>query len=138
MWRIGFLSSGSAPSRTTFDPAAALWQRLRELGYMEGANLVIEYRFAEGRPERLNELAAELVRLNPDVIVTRASGAALAAKKATGTIPIVMAGSLDPVREGTMASLARPGGNVAGMIFASDSVIIGKRLQSLNEVITRM
>jgi putative ABC transport system substrate-binding protein len=138
VWRIGFLSGGSTPTRGTPDPADALWQRLRELGYVEGVNLFVESRFAEGRPDRVPNLAAELVRLNPDIIVTRASSAALAAKKATSTIPIVMASSLDPVREGVVASLARPGGNVTGMMFASDSAIIAKRLQLLKDAITRM
>jgi putative ABC transport system substrate-binding protein len=138
VWRIGFLSAGSAPARGTPDPADAMWLRLGELGYVEGVNLIVESRFAEGRPDRVADLAAELVRLSPDILVTRASSAALAAKKATGTIHIVMASSLDPVREGIVASLARPGGNVTGMMFASDSRIIGKRLQLLKDAIPRM
>jgi putative ABC transport system substrate-binding protein len=115
----------------------ALRQRLRELGYREGENLVIEYRFAAGTVERLPALAAELVRFNPDLIVTHTSAAALAAKKATGTIPIVMGNSLDPVREGIVASLARPGGNVTGMTMISDPDLIAKRLQILKEVLPR-
>jgi|OpeIllAssembly_1097287.scaffolds.fasta_scaffold109681_2 putative ABC transport system substrate-binding protein len=137
VWRIGFLSTGSPPARTTPDPADAFWQRLRELGYVEGTNLVVEKRFADGRIERLPELAAEVVRLNPDLIVTRGSIAGLTARKATGSIPVVMASSMDPVREGIVASLARPGGNVTGMMFASDTGLIAKRLQFLKEAVPR-
>ncbi|MBI3456549.1 MAG: ABC transporter substrate-binding protein [Candidatus Rokubacteria bacterium] len=102
---------------------------------MEGANVVIEYRFAEGNVGRLPALAVELVRLTPDVLVTQTSPAAVAAQTATGTIPIVMATSLDPVREGIVASLARPGGNVIGLTIISDPDFIGKRLQLLKEVL---
>jgi putative ABC transport system substrate-binding protein len=134
VYRIGFLSASFASTPATPDRLLeALRQRLRELGYVEGANVVIEYRLGMG--ERLSALAVELVRLNPDVIVTRTSAAAVGAKKATGTIPIVMASSLDPVREGIVASLARPGGNVTGMTIISDPDFIGKRLQLLKEVL---
>jgi putative ABC transport system substrate-binding protein len=138
VWQIGFLSAGSAPAPGVSDPADAFWQRLRELGYAEGATLVVERRFAEGKGARLPELAAELARLKPDVIVTRGSPSNMAAKNATATIPIVMASGLDPVREGVVASLARPGGNVTGMMFASDARIIAKRLQLLKEALPRM
>lgn len=134
-WRIGFLSQGSPPAQGVPDPADALWQRLRELGYVEGQNLVVEKRFAEGKADRLPELAAEVVRFNPDLIISRASGANLAAKKATDTIPIVMASGQDPVREGIVASLARPGGNVTGMMFAHAAGTVAKRLQLLKEAI---
>jgi putative ABC transport system substrate-binding protein len=138
MYRIGFLSIGFTPTPAAPDRGLeALRQRLRELGYVEGANVVIEYRFAEGNLEHLPALAAELVRLNPDVIVTRGTPAAWEAKTATGTIPIVMASSQDPVREGIVASLARPGGNVTGMKIISDPDLIGKRLQLLKEVLPR-
>ncbi len=137
-WRIGYLSAGVTPTRGTPDPADALWKRLRELGYAEGANLVVDVRYAEGNSARLPELAAELVRLGPDVIVTRGSPSNMAAKNATVTIPIVMASGLDPVREGVVASLARPGGNVTGMMFASDARIIAKRLQLLREALPRL
>jgi putative ABC transport system substrate-binding protein len=138
VYRIGYLSNGFAatPARPV-RPLEALRQRLRELGYVEGVNVVIEYRFAEGNNERLPALAAELVRLKPDVIVIRSSPAAVAAKKASGTIPIVMEVSLDAVREGIVASLARPGGNVTGMTLVSDPDLIGKRLQLLKEVLPR-
>jgi putative ABC transport system substrate-binding protein len=136
VYRIGFLFVGFAP--TPARPVRGLEdlrQRLRELGYVEGANVVFEYRFIAGNPERLRALAEELVRLNLDVIVTRGSSAAAAAKRATGTIPIVMASSVDPVREGIVASLARPGGNVTGVMNMSDTDLIGKRLQLLKEVL---
>ena len=136
VYRLSFLSPGFTPTSATPDRLLdAFRQRLRELGYREGENLVIEYRFAEGKAERLPALAVELVRLNPDVFVTNGSGATSAAKKATGTIPIVMASSLDPVREGLVASLARPGGNVTGVTIMSDSDLIAKRLQLLKEVL---
>ena len=135
VYRLGHLSPGFPPTSATPNRVLdAFRQRLRELGYREGENLVIEYRFAEGT-ERLPVLAAELVRLNPDIIVARGSVATLAAKKATGTIPIVMGSSLDPVREGIVASLARPGGNVTGMTFLSGPDLIAKRLQLLKEVL---
>jgi putative tryptophan/tyrosine transport system substrate-binding protein len=106
---------------------------LRELGYAEGQNLTIEYRSVEGRPERFLDLAAELINLNVDVIVTRGTPAALAAKKATGTIPIVMAASGDPIGGGIVASLARPDGNVTGL-SAVVAEAMGKRLELLSEV----
>ena len=93
----------------------AFRQRLRELGYVEGKNIVIEYRYAEGKGERLPDLAAELVRLKVDVIVTTGPGATLAAKKASATIPIVFAAAADPVGTGLVSSLAQPGGNITGL-----------------------
>jgi putative ABC transport system substrate-binding protein len=136
VYRIGFLAVGFAPTSATPSPGLeAFRQRLRELGYVEGANVVIEYRFVEAGPERRRASAVELVRLSPDVMVTRGSSAAVAAKQATGTIPIVMASSVDPVREGIVASLARPGGNVTGMASISNPDFIGKRLQLLKEVL---
>src|SRR5215813_15389230 len=111
VWRIGQLvtSSGSALGLDTFR------QRLGERGYFEGQNLLIEYRNAEGRPERLPALATELVRLRVDVIVTVGTEAAFAAKQATTVIPIVMGTSGDAVGAGLVQSLARPGGNVTGI-----------------------
>src|SRR4029077_18481746 len=113
IFRIGFLDpstiSGSAAILETFR------QELRKLGWVEGKNISIEYRFAELKPERGAELAAELVRLNVDFMVTSGNPMALEAKKATSTIPIVMVISGDPVGLGLVASLARPGGNVTGM-----------------------
>jgi putative ABC transport system substrate-binding protein len=113
----------------------AFRQGLAELGYVEGRNLVIEYRSADDRTERLGDLAVELVRLKVDVIVTRGTPAALAAKQATRTIPIVMASSGDPVAEGIVASLARPGGNVTGLHIIGPPELGGKRLQLLKEAV---
>ena len=93
----------------------AFRQELSKLGWIEGKNITIEYRFAEQKHERMPELAAELVRLKVDLIVVTGTGSALAAKSATTTIPIVMASAADPVAAGLVASLARPGGNVTGL-----------------------
>jgi ABC-type uncharacterized transport system substrate-binding protein len=112
----------------------AFQQRLRALGYIEGRTLVIEYRWAEGHDDRLPALAAELVHLNPDVIVTSGTPGALAAMKATKTIPIVMAASGDPVRTGIVASLARPGGNITGFTTLGPEAE-GKRLEFLKEAL---
>jgi putative ABC transport system substrate-binding protein len=110
-------------------------QALRELGYVEGRNIIIERRYAEGRAERLPDLAAELVRLKPDVIVATATAATQAAKNATKTIPIVMVAVLDPVGTGLIASLARPGGNITGLTFLAGLEIVGKTLQLLKEAV---
>src|SRR5215210_1911153 len=109
VYRIGLLETTSATlNAANFD---ALRQGLRQLGYIEGQNLVIEYRSADGRAERFPDLAAELVRLNVDLIVTRGTPAIFAAKNATKTIPVVMAASGDPLGAGVVADPARPGGN---------------------------
>src|SRR5262245_49425420 len=105
--RIGYLYGASLSTDSARIPAFR--QGLRELGYVEGKNIIIEYRYAEGKFDRLPALAAELVRLKVDIIVTRA------AKEATSTIPIVMAQDSDPVANGFVASLARPGGNITGL-----------------------
>ena len=128
--RIGILIAAS----TSFYSARveALRQRLRELGYVEGKNIVIDYRYAEGKLERLPDLAAELVQLKVDVIVTAPSPGALAAKKASATIPIVFIDAADPVGTGIVSSLARPGGNITGLnVMAAD--LDGKRLELLKE-----
>ncbi len=128
--RIGFLS----PLSRTDDPRLeAFLQGLRELGYVEGQTIAIEYHFAEGRPERLPALAAELVRLKVDVIVTAAPAASEAAKQATSTIPIVFGVAGDPVAVGLVASLARPGGNITGLASIAPEVV-GKQLELLKEV----
>ena len=132
VWRIGYLDMISGPDQQV----KAFSEQLRALGYVEGSNLSIEYRWGDGKEERLPELAAELVRLKVDVIVTRATIAAAAAKRATSTIPIVMAGSADPVGAGLIASLARPGGNVTGLTLNSTE-IVGKRLQLLRELVPK-
>jgi putative tryptophan/tyrosine transport system substrate-binding protein len=130
--RIGFLGSLSASS----DPsrAEAFRQGLRDLGYVAGKNIVIEYRYADGKPERLPGLAAELVRLKVDILVARGAPAAHAAKNATSTIPIVMGNAADPVGTGLVASLARPGGNITGLSDFNTGVIT-KRLELLKEVV---
>jgi putative ABC transport system substrate-binding protein len=133
VYRIGRLSAGPPPPRP---PAGlkAFQQGLRDLGYVEGQNLVIEYRYAEGSPERLHDLAAELVRLPVDVIVAVGASGTRAAQQATRTIPIVMAGNYDPVGQGFVASLARPGGNITGVSFLGTE-LLGKRLEILKETV---
>jgi putative tryptophan/tyrosine transport system substrate-binding protein len=131
--RIGILIPSSASSNSA--RVEALRQRLRELGYVEGKNVVIEYRYAEGKLERLPDLAAELVRLKVDVIVT-AGPATLAAKKASATIPIVFGAAPDPVGSGFVSSLARPGGNITGLSNIVQD-LDGKRLELLKESFPR-
>ena len=133
--RIGFLAAASPsaiPARIE-----AFRQGLRELGYVEGKNIVIEWRSAEGKLDRLPALAAELVRLKVDVIVTGGPAATRAAKEATVTIPIVMAQDNDPVGNGFVASLARPGGNITGLSTLAPE-ISGKRLELLKEIVPRL
>jgi putative ABC transport system substrate-binding protein len=133
VYRIGYLS---APTRASVENALQAFLRaLRDLGWVEGQNLVIEYRWAEGKVERLPDLAAELVRLKVDVIVAPAGSAALAAKNATSSIPIVMIFPNDPVGLGLVASLSRPGGNITGTTFTPGPGIFGKQLQILNEAV---
>jgi len=128
---IGLL--GTATPSAWSQRVAAFVQRLRELGWIEGRTIAIEYRWAEGHPERFADIAAELVRLKIDVIVT-AGGAVLAAKQATSVIPIVFAVANDPVGGGFVASLARPGGNVTGLSVQAPD-LAGKRLELLREVV---
>jgi putative ABC transport system substrate-binding protein len=130
--RIGYLvpASPSAIAART----EAFRQGLRELGYVEGKNIIIEYRYAEGKLDRLRELAAEIVRLKVDVIVTTSSAPTRAAKEATATIPIVMTQDNDPVGNGFVANLARPGGNITGLA-ALDPELSGKRLELLKEML---
>jgi ABC-type uncharacterized transport system substrate-binding protein len=134
IYRIGYLSTGSA-STTYTRPLEAFRQGLRELGWVEGRNLYIEYRFAEGRVDRLPALADELVRLKVDVIVASPTPSALAARNATRTIPIVGMSLTEPVAVGLVASLAHPGGNVTGLTYGVDTEIFGKQLQLLKEFI---
>ena len=124
---IGWLNVGSPATAPQW--RAAFLQRLHELGWIEGRTVAIEYRYAEGRRERLSEFAAEFVRLKVDVIVTNAAGA-LAAKEVTSVIPIVLYLSDDPIAQGLVASLARPGGNVTGL-SQPDIDIAGKRVESI-------
>ena len=130
--RIGFLTGVSNAAR-----AEAFRQGLRELGYVEGKNIVIEYRYAEGKLDRLPALAAELVRLKVDVIVTGGTTSTRAAKKATVTIPIVMGFDNDPVGNGFVASLAHPGGNITGLSTLAPE-ISGKQLELLKEIVPRL
>ena len=129
---IGLLGTGSAAAQSQW--TAAFVQRMRELGWVEGRNLAIEYRWAEGRTERLSELASDLVRLKVDVIVTHNTPGPLAAKQASSTIPIVFATAGDPLGTGIVASLARPGGNVTGLSSQSPDVA-GKRLDLIREIV---
>jgi putative ABC transport system substrate-binding protein len=132
--RVGRLLGVGSPLSGPSPLYEAFQQRLRELSYVEGQNLVLEDRYAEGRPERLPGLAAELVRLKVDVIVAEGTAAIRAAQHATHTIPIVMAASADPVGEGLVASLARPGGNITGLSFLG-AELPGKRLEILKETV---
>jgi ABC-type uncharacterized transport system substrate-binding protein len=129
---IGFLVPGTP--LTESQRVAAFVQRLRELGWTEGRNVAIEYRWPEGRNDRVAEIAVELVQIKVDVIVTTGTPAALAAKQATSAIPIVFAAAADPVGTGLVASLARPGGNVTGLSL-QQADLAGKRLELLREVI---
>ena len=132
--RIGYIASSTTDRRST--NTTAFRERLRELGYIEAQNIVTEYRYFEGKIERLPELARELVRLKCDVIVTTGSEAADAAKKVIKTVPVVMAFSGDAVRLGIIADLARPGANITGLT-SINAELSGKRLELLKEVIAR-
>jgi putative ABC transport system substrate-binding protein len=132
VWRIGILSSSSSPTR--FEEAFR--DELRILGYIEGRNLSIEYRGSAGDDARLPELAAELVQLKVDVILTNSGSPPAAAKRATSTIPIVTAATADPVGQGLIASLARPGGNLTGLSMLSTD-LTEKRVQMLREFVPK-
>lgn len=133
--RIAFLSSASRPSISA--RIEGFQQGLRELGYVEGKNIVIEYRYADGNPDRLSELAAEIERLKVNVIITTGPTTTRSAKEATNTIPIVMAQDSDPVGNGFVGSLARPGGNITGLSTVTPE-INGKRLELLKEIVPRL
>ena len=128
--RLGVLLFGTPDT----DAFPAILRGLSALGYVEGRNIVFEHRYAEGRPERLPDLANDLIRSKPDLIIAAGGDVAPFAKRATGVIPIVMITSADPVQGGLVASLARPGGNVTGVTFVS-SDLAGKRLQLLKEAV---
>jgi putative ABC transport system substrate-binding protein len=133
--RIGYLAFGTSDglqSRTE-----AFRRSLRELGYIEGQNITIEYRYAEGKQDRLPELAAELIRLKVDVLVVQNNSVARAASKLTTTIPIVLSGGTDPVVAGLVASLARPGGNVTGLTNLTRDLGV-KRLELLKEILPKL
>ena len=131
--RVGFLSPGAPPNTN----AEAFRQSLRELGYVEGRSIAIEFRWAEERAERLPGLAADLVRLKVDVIVVGSTRAIQAAAQATKTIPIVMSVVADPVASGFVASLRRPGGNITGLTLISPE-LSGKRIELLKEAVPRL
>jgi putative tryptophan/tyrosine transport system substrate-binding protein len=133
--RIGYLTGASVSAFAA--RTEAFRQGLRGLGYVEEKNIVIEYRYGDGKTDRLNQFAAELARLKVDVIVTGGSPATLSAKEATVTIPIVMGSDADPVGSGVVASLARPGGNITGLSTLATE-ISGKRLELLKEIIPRL
>jgi putative ABC transport system substrate-binding protein len=132
---IGVLAPGTPSSHRQW--VAALVQRLRELGWIEGRTIAIEYRWAEGSSERAAQIATEFVRLKVDVIVTSATAPTLAAKQATSAIPIVFAASGDPVGSGLVASLARPGGNLTGLSLQFTD-LAGKRMELLREVLPEL
>ena len=136
-YTIGFLAGLNAPYPAPGPNVGAFRQGLRDLGYVEGKNITIEYRWGEGKLERMPELAAELVRNKVDVIVTQGMPAVLAAKKATSTIPIVAANSDNLVEAGVVASLARPGGNVTGSTRI-DADFSAKRLELLKEALPKL
>jgi putative ABC transport system substrate-binding protein len=136
VYRIGYLT---IPSRETAQGVANAFQLgLRDLGWIEGQNVVVDYRFAGGNYDRLPDLAAELGRLRADVIVAGAASAVIAAKSATQTIPIVMFLAVDPVGFGLVASLARPGGNITGLTVTAGPEIYGKRLELLKNAFPRV
>src|SRR3954451_20442407 len=128
---IGLLGTSTLSTWGTW--TSAFVQRLRELGWIDGRTVTIEYRWAEGRPERYAEIAAEVVRLKVDIILT-VGGAVVAAQQATSIIPIVFAIAIDPVGTGLVASLGRPGGNVTGLSMQATD-LAGKRLELLREVL---
>ena len=133
--RVGFLSLNTAFVQK--DRVEAFRQALRKLGYVEGQNIIIDYRFADGKSERLPGLAAELVALKVDVIVTAGNSATAPAKDATKTIPIVMMNDSDPVGQGHIDSLARPGGNITGLSSTSFD-LADKRLELLKEIVPKL
>ena len=133
--RIAYLSLVSLPANAA--RTEAFRQGLRELGYVEGKNIVIEWRSADGKPDRLPSLAAELLRLKVDIIVTTGPSLTRAAKEGTSTIPIVMTNEVDPIGTGFVASLARPGGNITGLSTLAPE-LSGKRLEILKEIVPKL
>ena len=136
MYRIGYLQTSTRDQQLHL--VKAFEDGLRDLGHVAGRNVVIEYRFADAKLERLPELAADLVRLKVDVIVTGINPSTVAAKRATTTIPIVMTISVDPVGTGLVASISRPGGNVTGLTQDVGAEIWGKRLELLKEFVPKL
>ena len=136
VYRIGFLAND--PTIPTTNPGVAFREGLRESGFVEGRNIVIEWRFAEGRVDVMSELAAQLARLGLDLIVASANAAILASKQATRTIPIVMVNAQDPVGAGIVPSLAAPASNITGVIQMESTDIAGKRLQLLKDAVPQV
>jgi putative tryptophan/tyrosine transport system substrate-binding protein len=132
VWRIGVLGSGPSAAWDGFR------QGLRELGYTEGRTILIEWRWTEGKAERAPELAADLVRLQPDVIVTASPQPTAAGKAATATIPIVFIAVADPVRAGLVATLARPGGNITGLATLAPEGFSGKMIELLKDAVPQV
>jgi putative tryptophan/tyrosine transport system substrate-binding protein len=137
VWRIGFLTSGFREGTGSDVMLTPFLQGLRELGYSEGRNVILEIRYAEGRTERFPALAAELVSLKVDVLVATSTPGALAAKQATSTIPIVMAAVGEPVEVGLVESLAHPGGNVTGLSLIAPQ-LAAKRLDLLKQAVPKL
>ena len=136
LWRVGVLWFSGTPEQVGA-AYTALREGFRERGYVEGRNLVIEHRFADGRAERLPALAAELAKLGVDVFVVGVDSRALVVRRATTTIPIVMAAAEDPVGAGLVQSLARPGGNITGLTIVAGPEIFGKNLELLTEALPK-
>jgi putative ABC transport system substrate-binding protein len=134
VWKIGVLASTSRSLNASREDS--LWQGLRQLGYIDGKNITVEYRYADGQLDRLPQLAAELIQLKVDILVVSGTQVAVAAKRATSTIPIVLAGVGDPVQAGLVNSLARPGTNVTGVSRISPD-FIGKRVELIKEVVPK-
>jgi putative ABC transport system substrate-binding protein len=137
VYRVGILSPAAAPAPSVGAVANLVPLALRERGYAEGQNLVIERRFAEGKLNRLPRLVRELLQLRVDVIVAVGGTAIQAAKDATGTIPIVMGFGTDPVERGFARSLARPGGNITGVVLVPEGQLVSKRLELIKEAVPR-
>jgi putative tryptophan/tyrosine transport system substrate-binding protein len=135
LWRIGFLNGGTQAG--TSRVSIGLIEGLRDLGYIEGRDYIVEYRYAEGHYDRFPDLAAELVRLNVDVVVLGTPAAISAMRKATSTIPIIMAVVSDPVGNGFVSSLARPGGNITGLA-TSHEITIAKQIELLSEILPKL
>ena len=140
VYRLGYLSEGKAADMGSHlaAPFKAFEEALGELGYVEGRNLVVDYRYAEFKYGRVPELAAELVRLKPDVLVTGGSANIAALKRATTTIPIVMTWAPDPVGDGLITSLGRPGGNITGLSATTGPAFIAKQLEILRDAVPRL
>jgi len=135
VWRVGILSPGGVPDPSVATTPNLLPRNLRELGYVEGGNLIVERRFADGKIERLPGLARELVQLKVDVIVAAGDETIPAARDATATVPIVMVVGSDPVARGLVASFSRPGGNITGVTVVAETVLAAKRLELIREAV---